>query len=78
MLYSFKPNSKTKVRVFKHLAAAVSAALALGATTSLKPSPVLAASDIPPASQISTQLAAKPQILLKQPWGDRGIGFDQF
>ncbi|MEK0189316.1 flotillin family protein, partial [Microcoleus anatoxicus PTRS2] len=38
----------------------------LGATTSLKPSPVLAASDIPPASQISTQLAAKPQILLKQ------------
>ncbi len=66
MLYSFKPNSKTKVRVFKQLAAAVSAALALGATTSLKPSPVLAASDIPPASQISTQLAAKPQIVLKQ------------
>ncbi|TAE03781.1 MAG: flotillin family protein, partial [Oscillatoriales cyanobacterium] len=66
MLYSFKPNSKIKVRVFKQLAAAVSAALALGATTSLKPTPVLAASDIPPASQISTQLAAKPQILLKQ------------
>lgn len=66
MLYSFKPNSKTKVRVFKQLAAAVSAAIALGATTSLKPTPVLAASDIPPASQISTQLAAKPQILLKQ------------
>ncbi|TAH21049.1 MAG: flotillin family protein [Oscillatoriales cyanobacterium] len=66
MLYSFKPNSKTKVRVFKQLAAAVSAAIALGATTSLKASPVLAASDIPPASQISSQLAAKPQILLKQ------------
>lgn len=64
MLYSFKPKSKTKVRVFKHLAAAVSAALALGATTSLKSSSVLAASDIPPASQISTQLAAKPQKLL--------------
>lgn len=66
MLYSSKPNSKTKVRVFKQLAAAVSAALALGATTSLKASPVLAASDIPPTSQISTQLAAKPQILLQQ------------
>jgi uncharacterized membrane protein YqiK len=66
MLYSFKPNSKTKVRLFKQLAAAVSAAIALGATTSLKASPVLAASDIPPASQISTQLAAKPQIFLKQ------------
>ncbi len=66
MLYSSKPKSKIKVRVFKHLAAAVSAAIALGATTSLKPTPVLAASDIPPASQISTQLAAKPQILLQQ------------
>ncbi len=66
MLYSFTPNSKIKVRVFKQLAAAVSAALALGATTSLKASPVLATSDIPPASQISTQLATKPQIFLKQ------------
>ncbi len=66
MLYSFKPNSKTKVHVFKQLAVAVSTALALGATTSLKASPVLAASDIPPTSQISTQLIAKPQILLKQ------------
>ena len=66
MLYSSKPKSKIKVRVFKHLAAAVSAALALGVTTSLKPSPVLAASDIPPTSQISTQLVAKPQKLLLQ------------
>ena len=66
MLYSSKPKSKIKVRVFKQLAAAVSAALALGATTSLKSSPVLATSDIPPSSQISTQLAAKPQKLLLQ------------
>jgi uncharacterized membrane protein YqiK len=63
MLDLFKPKSKLKVRVFKQLAAAVSAAIALGATSSLKASPVLAASDIPPTTQISTQLVAKPGLL---------------
>ncbi|MEZ2278396.1 MAG: SPFH domain-containing protein [Microcoleus sp.] len=66
MLDLFKPKSKIKVHVFKQLAAAVAAAVAVGATTSLKASPVLAASDIPPTSQISTQLVAKPGLLSKQ------------
>jgi len=66
MLDLFKPKSKIKVPVFKQLAVAVSAAIALGATSSLKTSPVLAASDIPPTSQISTQLVAKPGLLSKQ------------
>ncbi|MEG4349432.1 hypothetical protein QUA74_06790 [Microcoleus sp. LAD1_D3] len=57
--------SQVKVRVLKHLAATVSASLALSATTSLKPSPVLATSNIPPANQTSTQLVAKPDSSLQ-------------
>ncbi|MBD0314358.1 MAG: flotillin family protein, partial [Microcoleus sp. T3-bin5] len=65
MLYSLLPTSQVKVRVLKQFAAAVSAALALSATTSLKPSPVLATSNIPPANQTSTQLAAQPDSSLQ-------------
>jgi uncharacterized membrane protein YqiK len=65
MLYSLLPKSQVKVRVLKQFAAAVSASLALSATTSLKPSPVLAASNIPPANQTSTQLAAQPDSSLQ-------------
>ncbi|MEG3973205.1 flotillin family protein [Microcoleus sp. herbarium8] len=64
MLYSLLPKSQVKVRVLKQLAAALSASLALSAITSLKPSPILAASDIPPA-QTSTQLAVKPDSSLQ-------------
>jgi uncharacterized membrane protein YqiK len=63
MLYSLLPKSQVKVRVLKQLAAAISAALTISATTNLKPSPALAAGDIPPV-QTSTQLAAKPSKLL--------------
>ncbi|MEG3938784.1 flotillin family protein [Microcoleus sp. S36b_A3] len=59
MLYSFLSESQVKVRVLKQLAAAVSASLAISAIASLKPSPVLAAGDIPPAVQ-TTQQAVKP------------------
>ncbi|MBE9163071.1 flotillin family protein [Tychonema sp. LEGE 06208] len=64
MLYSLLPKSQVKARILKQFAAAVSASLALSATTSFKPSPVLAASDIPPA-QTSTQLAEKPDSSLQ-------------
>jgi len=64
MLYSLLPKTQLKVRVLKQIAAAVSASLALSTTTSLKPAPVLAAGDIPPATQTSTQLAAKPPKLV--------------
>ena len=60
MLYSLLPKSQVKVRVLKQIVAAVSASLAISATASLKPSPVLAASDIPTTTQISTQKATKP------------------
>ena len=65
MLYSFLSKSQVKVRVLKQFAAAVSASLALSATTSLKLSPVLAASNIPLANQTSTQLVAKPDSSLQ-------------
>src|SRR4028119_1788920 len=65
MLYSILPKSQVKIRVLKQLAAAVSASLALSAITSLKPSPVLAARNIPPANQTSTQLAAQPDSSLQ-------------
>ena len=64
MLYSLLPKTQLKVRVLKQIVAAVSASLALSATASLKPSPVLATSDIFPATQTSTQLAAKPPKLV--------------
>ncbi len=64
MLYALLPKTQLKVRVLKQIAAAVSASLALSTTTSLKPAPVLAAGDIPPATQTSTQLAAKPPKLV--------------
>ncbi|WP_373537632.1 SPFH domain-containing protein [Microcoleus sp.] len=64
MLYSLLPKSQVKARILKQFAAAVSASLALSATTSFKPSPVLAASDTPPA-QTSTQLAEKPDSSLQ-------------
>lgn len=57
------PKSQVQVRVLKQLAAAISAALTISATSSLKPSPALAAGDIPPV-QTSTQLATKPSNLL--------------
>jgi uncharacterized membrane protein YqiK len=60
MLYSLLPKSQVKVRVLKHLAAAVSASLAFSAISTLKPSPVMAADDIP-LTQTSTQLAVKPR-----------------
>ncbi|MCY7385206.1 MAG: flotillin family protein [Microcoleus sp. CAN_BIN18] len=60
MLYSLLPKSQVKVRVLKQIVAAVSASLAISATASLKPSPVLAASDIPTTTQTSIQLAVKP------------------
>jgi len=59
MLYSLLPKSQVKARILKQFAAAVSASLAISATASLKPSPVLAAGDIPPAVQ-TTQKAVKP------------------
>ncbi len=65
MLYSLLPKSQVKARVLKQFAAAASASLALSAITSLKPSPVLATSNIPPANQTSTQLAAKPDSSLQ-------------
>jgi len=65
MLYSLLPKSQVKARILKQFAAAVSASLALSAITSLKPSPVLATSNIPPANQTSTQLAAKPDSSLQ-------------
>ena len=64
MLYSLLPKSQVKVRILKQLAAAVSAALALSAISTLKPAPVTAAGDIPLA-QTSTQLAVKPPNLLR-------------
>jgi len=65
MLYSLLPKSQVKARILKQFAAAVSASLAIiSATATLKPSPVLAAGDIPPATQTSTQLAAKPPKLV--------------
>ncbi|HAT13680.1 MAG TPA: band 7 protein, partial [Microcoleaceae bacterium UBA11344] len=64
MLYSLLPKSQIKVRVLKQLAATVSAALAISAISTLKPSPVTAAGDIPLA-QTPTQLAAKPPNLLR-------------
>ncbi|MGL5065550.1 MAG: hypothetical protein ACRC62_36740, partial [Microcoleus sp.] len=48
MLYSLLPKSQVKARILKQLAAAISAALTISATSSLKPSPALAAGDIPP------------------------------
>ncbi|WP_228042484.1 MULTISPECIES: SPFH domain-containing protein [unclassified Tychonema] len=64
MLDSLLPKSQVKVRVLKQFAAAVSASLAISAIASLKPSPVLAAGDIPPAVQ-TTQLATKPDSSLQ-------------
>ncbi|MCU0544200.1 MAG: flotillin family protein [Oscillatoriaceae cyanobacterium Prado104] len=67
MLYSLLPKSQVKARILKHFAAAISASLAISATASLKPSPVLAAGDIPPPVQTTTQLAAKsPKLILNQ------------
>ena len=64
MLYSLLPKSQLKIRVLKQVAAAVSASLALSTITTLKPSPVMAAGNIPPA-QTSTQLGAKPDSSLQ-------------